>query len=392
MTGDLSNAYRVTGHTVQRLGDTTRVSAMLDGREVWFRSVGFHDVPDSGDPWLAVALLAAMAQGRPLDLRACPPVSTALLDNVETIQSLWTQWNPCLVRIPVHAHDGGCPAALGSRTGTFFSGGIDATHAVLTGASAGELLAFIGGFDYRMSDDEFLHSVTRVSRLAEALGGELVPIQTNWIDWRRELHLSASLMHGGALVACAMLLAPARMTIASSNSWARMTPWGTHPFLDPLWSTPRTAIRHYGNHATRIEKVDALRSRPELLPDLWVCHHQAIGNCGRCPKCIRTRAMLHLVGAELPVAPDAQRLDPMREYLPLFKVGSEQVFAVEVRRMALERGLHEVVRQIEAAERALARRKVLRDLRGLLMPRRARRASERTDVLPWGRGPVPEAW
>lgn len=385
-------AFRVTDHQVQRDGEATRVSASLDGREVWFRSPGFGEVSDSGDPWLAVALLAAMAQGRALDLRECPPVSSALLDQLETIQSVWTQWNPWLTRIVVHARDGGRPGPLRSETGTFFSGGIDATHAALTGAGAGEWLAFLGGFDYRMSDEEYRHSVRRVARLADLLGGHLVPIQTNWIEWRRDLRLSASLMHGGALVASALLLAPSRMTIASSNSWARMTPWGTHPFLDPLWSTERTAIRHYGNHATRMEKIDALRSRPDLVADLWVCHAQAIGNCGRCPKCTRTRAMFHLLGAELPVAAAAMARDPIRAYLPLFKVGSEQVYATEVREMALERGLRGVARAIEAAERALQRRKVMRDLRNMLAPARSRRATERTDLLPWGRGPVPEAW
>jgi hypothetical protein len=141
-----------------------------------------------------------------------------------------------------------------------------------------------------------------------------------------------------------------------------------------------------------MEKIDALRSRPDLVGDLWVCHAQAIGNCGKCPKCTRTRAMFHLLGTELPVDASAASRDPIRAYLPLFKVGSEQVYATEVREMALQRGLHDIARAIEAAERKLQRRKVMRDLRNMLAPARSRRAAERTDLLPWGRGPIPEAW
>jgi hypothetical protein len=388
----VNEPFRITGCTRRREGDSIRLSALLDGREVWFQSTGFAEAPESGDPWLAVALLAAMAQGRPLDLRDGPPVSTALLDTLETIQSIWTQWNPWLQRIAVHAHDGGRPGPRGPRTGTFFSGGIDATHAVLAGAGAGELLAFLGGFDYRMTDEDFAHSVARVTRLAKHLGGELVSIRTNWIDWRRDLRLSASLVHGGALAACAMFLAPSRMTIASSNSWARMTPWGTHPFVDPLWSTERTAVRHFGNHATRIDKIEYLSAHPSLLADLWVCHAQAIGNCGRCPKCLRTQAMFHLVGAALPVAPTAGDGDPIRTYLRLLKVGSEQVYASEFHQMALVRGRPDVARKALVADQALRRRKVLRDLRRLVAPGWADRKELGTDLLPWGRGPVPDAW
>jgi hypothetical protein len=102
--------------------------------------------------------------------------------------------------------------------------------------------------------------------------------------------------------------------------------------------------------------------------------------------------MFHLLGAALPVTSAGVADDPIRAYLPLFPVGSEQVYADEFREAALARGRPEVARAIDGAARTLQRRKVVRDLRNLLIPGRARRVLARTDLLPWGRGPVPESW
>ena len=66
---------------------------------------------------------------------------------------------------------------------------------------------------------------------------------------------------------------------------------GSHPALDPLWSTETLEFVHDGCEATRIEKV-ALIAEPDVaLKFLRVCgeDHNGAYNCGWCEKCIRTK-------------------------------------------------------------------------------------------------------
>lgn len=371
-------------------GPLHRVAADLDGTTVWFEGDAIGGAPESSDPFVAVALLAAMAQGRDLDLSDSPPISPLLLKRLATLQELWTQWNPYLTKIEVRA-DTEAVVRGGDRNGTCFSGGVDAVHAALDGGAPGDLLVLINGFDYIMSDSAEATAVGRCERMAEELNQELTLIRTNWVTWRRELHLSGALMHGGCLVATGYLLPLDRLTIASSNSWARMTPWGTHPLADPLWSTERTTIRHWGNHRTRIEKIARLAGEPRLVEDLWVCHELPIANCGRCSKCARTRFGLQLAGADLSVIPDAVGVDPLAEYSRHLRSGSEHVYLEEFLEFARERGDHRAERHLERASRKLARSKAVRDLAALLMPRWAVARYRRSDLRPWGHGPTPSS-
>ena len=368
----------------------TTISATIGGFEVWFRGAHLDQAPERGDPFLAVALIPAMFAGADLDLRDLPPVSGQLLGSLEQIQEIWTTWNPELRRIDVRANIAPEERPVSTRTGTFFSGGVDAVHAVVAGAGPGELLAFVNGFDFVMSDTDWDTATARAARLADKLGGELTTLETNWISFTRHHRIARSTSHGGCLIAAAHLLAPARMTIASSNSWLRITPWGTHNLLDPLWSTDLTALRHFGSDALRSEKVAAIAARPELLDDLWVCHDDPVRNCGRCTKCSRTMAVLQVIGATSRGFADTTG-DPIDRYLRAVPRTWEKVYLGELRRTVVEHGAdRDLLRRIDAADRALNRRVALRELRHLLLPPHRPGRGE-VDLRPWGFGPVPES-
>jgi hypothetical protein len=368
----------------------TRVSARIDDTVVWFESDAFADTPERGDPFLTVALLTAMAADRPLDLSELPPVSATLLGQLPALLQLWTQWNPWLHPVDVDAN----PASdqpVGVGAGAFFSGGVDAVHAALDATGPGDRLVYLTGFDFVDPGVGDHAARRRVARLAATLERDLIAVRTNWITWRRERHLSGGLMHGSCLAACAQLLGVGQMTIASSNSWARLTPWGSHPMLDPLWSNGRTTLRHWGSHRTRIEKCARLASRPDLVRDLWVCHEREETNCGRCAKCIRTRLMFHIVGHSLPVDPAVGDADPILAYSRLVTTGSELAFIEELRQAAEQSGDPHLHATLRRAERRLSRWQLLRDARRLMRPGLARRRIDSTDLKPWGYGPPPAA-
>ena len=79
----------------------------------------------------------------------------------------------------------------------------------------------------------------------------------------------------------------------------RAPPWGSHPLLDPLWSTEDIEFTHDGCEALRSAKIKAIARAPLALSTLRVCwaNEQAEYNCGRCEKCLRTMIALHVVGA-----------------------------------------------------------------------------------------------
>jgi hypothetical protein len=381
---------RATRYRRQTTDGTTTVAAHLDDFEVWFTGASLANAPERGDAFLAIGLLPAMVAGRTLDLEDLPPVSAPLLDATQQIQEIWTTWNRALHRVEVRATPAPIAAPVGDRTATFFSGGVDAVHTVLEAGRPGEELVYINGFDFDATAAQRAAVVARLERLVPLLEGRLSLIDTNWIRYTRHLDIARSIAHGGCLMAVAHLLAPRRMTIAASYTWDHLTPWGSHPLLDPLWSSDLTAIRHWGTDALRTEKVARIAAHPELMAAVTVCHHDPVHNCGHCSKCVRTLAVLHLIGAATDgfVAPVT---DPVHQFLQSTRRGAEYAFLHQFEQLAEERQAPaQVRREIRAVQRSIARHQALRRLRTLLAPGLERRAVMADALRPWGRGPIPD--
>jgi hypothetical protein len=386
----MPNSLTVGHYKRLQQGDTSTVSAMIGDYEVWFRGRYLAKAPERGEAFLAVALMPAMYAGTDLDLRDMPPISTKLLGALDQIQEIWTTWNPAFSRIAVRANVATDESPISPRTATCFSGGVDAVYAVTAGAGPNELLALINGFDFFMSPADWAIATARAGRLATTLAAELATIETNWIQFTRHRRISRPASHGGCLFAVGQLLAPSRMTIASSNSWLRLTPYGTHNLVDRLWSTDLTTFRHFGSDALRSEKVAAIAAVPGVIEDLWVCHVNPVRNCGQCLKCSRTMAVLKVIGASTASFLDPGG-DPIDRYLQAVPYSQEKVFLDELRRTVLQHGADPgLLRRIAAADRAISRRAALRGLRNLMLPRRPRTHQD-VDVLPWGFDALPES-
>ena len=385
---------RVTAYQRRTTGDPPTVSAVVDGMPVSFRGAALADAPERGDPFLAIGLIPAMVSGRALDLRELPPVAAPLLTAVDSIQEIWSTWNRALHRVEVWADAAPTQSPRPTHHATFFSGGIDAVHAALTGAGPERpercSLVYINGFDFDATVEQQRAIRHRLEPLAERLGGDLQFIDTDWIQLTRHQDIARSISHGGCLAAVAHLLAPSRMTIGASYSWDHLTPWGSHPLLDPLWSTDLTQIRHWGVDALRTEKVALLAEHDDLLAAVTVCHNDPVTNCGQCAKCARTLAVLHLLGAT--TAGFARPMaDPLAHYLRAARHGDEAAFLPQLESLARDRGAAAPVRRaIAATRRALVRRAALRNLAAAVAPNRYRRRLAADDLRPWGRGPAPE--
>ncbi len=363
------------------------VSASIDGFHVYFNSNALINVPDRADPFLAVSLFLAMYQRRPLDLTALPPVSAGLLANVEEVQDIWCCWNPLLRRVPILAREEATP--LGSGTITFFSGGVDAVHSVLRrGDQAGRLVT-VNGIDFDMDDAAFSHVHQRLDKLANRLGCELLTIQTNWIDYNRKNKIACSASHSACLAAIAHLLHPSEAYIVSSHSWAALFPWGSHPLLDHHWSSEAVRLVHFGND-TRLEKIALIAQQPDLLKLMCVCSQDSLANCGKCSRCVQTRALLSVLNADLSAFPPAEG-DPVDLWLQGSFYGmTEAILVNELKDLAASEHRADLLNRLLRWERRALRRNVLRRLWRRLLPGMAEKRDDKVDITAWGRGPKPE--
>ncbi len=368
----------------------TRVSADVGDVPIWFRFPVGVDVAERGDPWLAIALVPAMFLGTALDLRALPPVSPLLLGAIERIQDIWTCWNPLLHRVAVQANAASAPPA--GRGGlAFFSGGIDGLFTASGNRQALERLLFINGFDFEMSPVQLGAALERLGHGAQHLGLPVTTIETNWMDLGRRHRLSRGILHGGCLEAVSHWLAPDRAFIASSSSYAYLYPSGTHPVLDPLFSTEATTIVHHGSAHPRPEKIAALASQPALLRHVWVCFNDPLRNCGRCAKCLRTRAALALLECDAVPFVDSAG-NPVERYARIVRDGTDLEFADELVLYAESIGKGTVAAPLRSAVRRARARRALRDL--VRRPRAGRPAHPWNpavcDLRSWGAGPSPD--
>ena len=160
-------------------------------------------------------------------------------------------------------------------------------------------LIFVHGFDLPLDSELRQPAALAAREVAAALGLELIEVETN-VRSLIDRYVSWELCHGAALASVGLLFQERfrKILIPSTHSYADLTPWGSHPLLDPLWSTELTEFVHDGTHATRVEKCLAVADSDIALRHLRVCWENRDGryNCGECEKCLRT--MISLAAAE----------------------------------------------------------------------------------------------
>jgi hypothetical protein len=253
----------------------------------------------SREAFLACCVLPAMRTGAGLDLAG--PISSRVLTALPRILDIYQCFDPTLQRlslpglVPVEK----TRAAVG-RVGCFFSGGVDSYYTLIKHREEITDVIFVRGFDIPPDDEErWSRAAASVEAAASEMGLGVVHVQTNY---RAALRPFADwlLGHGVGMAAVAALLAPVfdRIYIPSSLTYAQLVPLGTHPLLDPLWSTEALELVHDGCEANRVKKVALIADSDTALRYLRVCPRGPEGayNCGRCEKCVRTMINLEIAG------------------------------------------------------------------------------------------------
>jgi hypothetical protein len=271
-------------------------------------------IDTSATAFLPVLTMLAQSQG--CGLRVDAPVDTVALAGAQRasgVTSDWFGWPRVLVtarrRVP------SLPAAGG--VGLFFSRGLDSMYSLFHGLHQADRLISIDWIDAPLAGVG-TQAVMRgtVAAAAEA-GLPLLRVSSNsrrftdpLIGWDDAV--------GPTLASFALLLAPTfgTVVIAATLPDHLMRPRGTHPQLDPLWSSSRVRIVHDGSMLGRTDKAAAVADEPLVQQRLKVCwEREGDGNCGRCAKCLMTLTNFAAAGRldavadrfEAPLSADAVR-------------------------------------------------------------------------------------
>jgi hypothetical protein len=270
---------------------------------LYFRS---NDIALTGniEALLAATLLPAMKQGGTLIAEG--RVSRRFLDALHTIIDIYCSWDPSLRRveiggvIPMNAD-----APKETRVGTFFSGGVDSFYTLLKHREEITDLIYVHGFNLFFENDAIRRRISKtIHAIGSNLGKHVIEVKNNQDRFLYSYFRSdaGGLTHGAELVSVGHVLSSffKRIFIPASHTYKDLFPWGSHPLLDPLWSTETLEFIHDGCEATRVEKVALLSKFDIALQSLQVCffpHAQGAYNCGLCEKCQRTMVNLQAVGA-----------------------------------------------------------------------------------------------
>jgi hypothetical protein len=275
---------------------------------------------------LACFPLAALHGERRVAIDA--PVCLRLIEGLHTVHSWWRKWQLVPFAMPLIEARGRARRAAGQpRSLGFFSGGVDSLHMLLRNRKLWERgdpayiqeALVIHGFDIGKrkrlpEEDHFAMAMTRLAPVAAAMDLRLLACSTNLRHLRTRPGAWSTLHHGAALAAVAHAATrdPAQVFVAATFDVAHMAPWGSHPLLDPQYSSQRVALIHEGSRFSRLAKVREVALSPVGLAGLRVCPANVAGrlNCGECEKCLRTRLELLAAGIDESPAFGANAMPP----------------------------------------------------------------------------------
>jgi hypothetical protein len=276
------------------------------GDEARKASFACRDVPLAANPDAAFVAGLPVAMGLASSLAVPPGISPALLRASRTIQEMLSIWNPALRPLELTAKDGPGPgeggAGEGAARGTaaFFTCGVDSFYTVLRRHEEIDAVVYVHGLDLPADDPKrqlvsstFREAAARLGLAAIELETDVRAFSDPICDWER-IYTSAALATIGHLLADRF----ERVLIPATHSYRDLHPTGSHPLLDPLYSSERLAIEHV-DAVSRVAKLEYLVGSELAMGSLRVCfQHGGEGlNCGQCAKCVRTMVGLRAIGA-----------------------------------------------------------------------------------------------
>jgi hypothetical protein len=249
--------------------------------------------------FLALALLPAMKR-RIENIEAEGVVSQRFLEGTERFQQVFKSWKPNYGHVEFRNLQMQ-PRSRGQigKKGVFFSGGLDSYYSFL--AHFKEIAAFIhlDGFDIPLREQSMRKRMVENCRsIGDQFGKQAIILETNARHFI-ERYVTWSYSHGSVIGSAGLLLMPEfeKLYISGAGLPLDRDPFGSHPDLDPNWSTEILEFVH----EAEVDKIDKCRLIGQFevaIKTLHVCLRfpEKGLNCGECEKCLRSQVYLQVAG------------------------------------------------------------------------------------------------
>ncbi|MCK4785577.1 MAG: hypothetical protein KAV87_17620 [Desulfobacteraceae bacterium] len=268
-----------------------------------------RDLSCNPHAFLVACIMPAMRHGEErlsIDAEICPELRHNLITAMRLICHWYDWYGPDreLVRIETKGMSDGRSTPTQERAAFFFSGGIDSLATLranrlnfpLEHPSSFKDGLVVHGIQPEI-DNLFEHVMSSLSFIAKEACITLVPVSTNirylydnWAFWLDEFEGAVF-----SAVANALSHRITSVTIASSFNVSNLHPHGSHPLLDPQYSSSDLRIRHDDVTISRLDKTKLVADWDVALQRIRVCNRPEPPknlNCGKCEKCVRTMLAL----------------------------------------------------------------------------------------------------
>lgn len=290
----------------QAIGAARRVTADVDGTEIWFETSDAELLP-TWEVFGTALLVPALVHGRRLHLhgRVCGQWLGQMPALLRTLHEWWQL--PALTPVADEVERPPSPggrlrrARRARRTALCFTCGVDSFYSALHRRPAPEVFLLGLGYDVPLSDRTRASDLeARVRDVAAQLGRRVVVVRTNLREHPAVRDVPWPWAHGGAVVALGHLLSGdvGRLVVSSSYTYQNHRPWGSHWRIDHRWSSGKLVVEHFDPRRSRYEKIEALAADPVVQRHLQVCWEKTTptSNCSRCSKCGTTMLVLQGLG------------------------------------------------------------------------------------------------
>ncbi len=309
---------RVQDRLVRVSADVRWETATVEDREIYIESpeAFADDILPNADAFLVGGLAPAMHFGEER-IRIEGEIDPLLAEGLNTAMALLAMWSDG--RMKPLSIEADCRKELlvtpsAGRSGQFLSGGIDSLCALKTnrdiypGSHPGSVkdCLLVHGFDIGGVIERgakfhvFERARDHMAVVAEDAGVSLIPVYTNIRHLCDQRELWLNYFFGAVLAAVAHAFVPRLnlIYVASSYDLPNLHRCGSHPLLDPLYSSTGMRIVHKDTHLSRMEKHRIVSQWDAAFQNFRVCLANTPDrlNCGVCEKCTRTRTELLAMG------------------------------------------------------------------------------------------------
>jgi hypothetical protein len=315
-------AMRIENLTYGEKSGRVRTSATVtweDGprgrRECYFETPSEFSGRGSVNPhsFLVACTIVALRHGErriTIDARVCPELKVGLTTAMRLLR-FWADDPRPPVSIEFRDHSKPPPTPSGSRRAAFcFTGGIDSLATLRMnrlnfrpddpGYIQDGVLIF--GLEIERLDS-FNRVIEVLSRLGREADVRTIPVYTNIHELDKDWRFWSDAFEAAVLASVGHTLHHRirALSIGSSFDYRHLHPHGSHPLLDPNYSSSDLQVRHDSVALSRLEKTWLVAEWETALRALHVCNRyelysDGIVNCGSCEKCLRTLTALLVTG------------------------------------------------------------------------------------------------